>query len=52
MERSSGALPDRWLGLARAACARAFDLHQALHVATHDALRASRQWESRDLVFQ
>ncbi|WP_168734213.1 nucleotidyl transferase AbiEii/AbiGii toxin family protein [Pseudothauera nasutitermitis] len=30
----------------------AFDLRQALHVATLDALMASRRWEPGDLVFQ
>jgi predicted nucleotidyltransferase component of viral defense system len=32
--------------------AQAFDLRQALHVATLDALMASRRWEPGDLVFQ
>lgn len=32
--------------------AEAFDLRQALHVATLDALMASRRWEPGDLVFQ
>ena len=30
----------------------AFDLRQALHVATLDALMASRRWEPGDLIFQ
>ncbi len=30
----------------------AFDLRQALHVATLDALMASRRWEPADLAFQ
>jgi len=30
----------------------AFDLRQALHIATLDALMASRRWEPGDLVFQ
>ena len=32
--------------------AQAFDLRQALHVATLDALMASRRWEPGELVFQ
>lgn len=32
--------------------AEAFELRQALHVATLDALMASRRWEPGDLVFQ
>jgi hypothetical protein len=32
--------------------AEAFDLRQALHVATLDALMASRRWEPGDLAFQ
>lgn len=32
--------------------ADAFDLRQALHVATLDALMASRRWEPGDLIFQ
>lgn len=32
--------------------AEAFDLRQALHVATLEALMASRRWEPGDLVFQ
>lgn len=32
--------------------AEAFDLRQALHVATLDALMASRRWEPGDLIFQ
>ena len=32
--------------------AQAFDLRQALHVGTLDALMGSRRWEPGDLVFQ
>lgn len=31
---------------------QAFDLRQALHVATLDALLASRRWEPGELLFQ